>query len=149
MPLRSAGLLLWRRDPALEVLLAHPGGPLHAKRDVWGIPKGLVEPGEDLLAAAYREFTEELGLPVPPGDPVPLGEVVQKGGKVVTAWAIEGDLDVTLLVPGLFEMAWPPRSGRLQSFPEIDRAEWFDLDAARVKMLPAQQPLLDRLMEIV
>lgn len=148
MPARSAGLLLWRRRAGLEVLLAHPGGPLHAKRDVWGIPKGLVEPGEDLLATAYREFAEELGLPVPPGEPLPLGEIVQKGGKVVTAWALEGDLDVTALEPGLFEMVWPPRSGWVQSFPEIDRAEWFDVDAARAKMLPAQQPLLDRLEEI-
>jgi predicted NUDIX family NTP pyrophosphohydrolase len=149
MAVRSAGLLLWRRRTAVEVLLAHPGGPLHAKRDVWGIPKGLVEPGEDLLATAYREFTEELGLPVPPGEPVPLGEVVQKGGKIVTAWALEGDLDVTALDPGLFEMVWPPRSGRLQHFPEIDRAEWFGLDAAREKMLPAQQPLLDRLSDLL
>jgi predicted NUDIX family NTP pyrophosphohydrolase len=149
MPIRSAGLLLWRRRDDLEVLLAHPGGPLHAKRDVWGIPKGLVEPGEDLRAAAYREFTEELGLPVPQGEPVPLGEITQKGGKVVTAWALEGDLDVSTLDPGLFEMVWPPRSGQVQSFPEIDRAEWFDVDAARRKMLPAQQPLLDRLIELL
>ena len=146
---RSAGLLLWRRRTGLEVLLAHPGGPLHARRDVWGIPKGLVEPGEELLTTAYREFTEELGLPVPPGDPVPLGDVVQKGGKVVTAWAIEGDLDVTALDPGLFEMQWPPKSGRVQSFPEIDRAEWFDLAAAHAKMMPAQQPLLDRLTQLM
>jgi predicted NUDIX family NTP pyrophosphohydrolase len=149
MPVRSAGLLLWRRRAGLEVLLAHPGGPLHAKRDVWGIPKGLVEPGEELLDAAYREFTEELGLPVPPGEPVSLGEVVQKGGKVVTAWGLQGDLDVTALDPGLFEMVWPPRSGRVQSFPEIDRAEWFDEVAARQKMLPAQQPLLDRLIDLL
>jgi predicted NUDIX family NTP pyrophosphohydrolase len=121
---------------------------LHARRDVWGIPKGLVEPGEDLLTTAYREFTEELGLPVPPGPPVSLGEIVQKGGKRVTAWAIEGDLDVTAMVPGLFEMVWPPMSGRLQSFPEIDRAEWFAVDVARAKMLPAQLPFLDRLEEL-
>ena len=142
----SAGLLVWRRRPALEVVLAHPGGPLHAKRDVWGIPKGLVEAGEDLLDAAYREFTEELGLAVPAGEPVPIGDVVQKGGKVVTAWAIEGDVDVTALSPGLFEMEWPPRSGRMQRFPEIDRAEWFAVDVARTKMLEAQQPFLDRLV---
>jgi predicted NUDIX family NTP pyrophosphohydrolase len=149
MPVRSAGLLLWRRRTTLEVLLAHPGGPLHAKRDVWGIPKGLVEPGEDLLATAYREFTEELGLPVPPGDPVPLGEVVQRDGKVVTAWALEGDLDVSALDPGLFEMVWPPRSGRVQRFPEIDRAAWFGVEAAREKMMAAQQPLLDRLIDLL
>jgi len=145
---RSAGLLVWRRRPSLEVLLAHPGGPLHAKRDVWGIPKGVPEDGEDLLATAYREFTEELGLPAPSGPPVPIGEIVQKGGKVVTAWAIEGDVDVAALAPGLFEMEWPPRSGRLQRFPEIDRAEWFAVDDARVKLLPAQQPFLDRVEEL-
>ena len=148
MPRRSAGILLWRRTAgSLEVLLAHPGGPLHARKDVWGIPKGLVDAGEELLAAAYREFGEELGTPVPPGDPVPLGEVVQKSGKVVTAWAVEGDLDVSRIEPGLFEMVWPPRSGRVQSFPEMDRAEWFDLPSARVKLTPAQVPFLDRLVE--
>ena len=145
---RSAGLLLWRRRPDVEVLLAHPGGPLHAKRDVWGVPKGMPEGDEDLLTAAYREFEEELGVPVPAGDAVPLGEIVQKGGKVVTAWAIEGDLDVTAIAPGRFEMEWPPRSGRLQRFPEIDRAEWFAVDVARAKILPAQQPFLDRVEEL-
>jgi predicted NUDIX family NTP pyrophosphohydrolase len=142
---RSAGLLLWRRRTGLEVLLAHPGGPLHAHKDVWGIPKGLVEPGEDLMTTAYREFGEEIGLPAPAGDPVPLGEVVQRGGKVVTAWAIEGDLDVTRMQPGLFTMLW---RGRLQQFPEIDRAEWFAVAAARAKMLPAQVPFLNRLEEL-
>jgi predicted NUDIX family NTP pyrophosphohydrolase len=139
---------VWRRRTCLEVLLAHPGGPLHARRDVWGIPKGLPEGDEELLTAAYREFVEELGLPVPAGEPVPLGEIVQKGGKVVTAWAVEGDLDVTAVVPGLFEMVWPPGSGRVQSFPEIDRAEWFAVDVARTKMLPSQLPLLDRLEQL-
>ena len=128
-------------------MLAHPGGPLHARRDVWGIPKGLVEVGEDLLETAYREFTEEIGLPPPPGEAVPIGEVVQKGGKVVTAWAIE--VDLAAMDPGLFTMEWPPRSGVLREFPEIDRAEWFALDAARAKMMPAQLPLLDRLEELL
>jgi predicted NUDIX family NTP pyrophosphohydrolase len=118
---------------------------MHAHKDVWGIPKGLVESGEELLATAYREFTEEIGLPVPPGEPTPLGEVVQKGGKVVTAWAVEGDLDVAEMNPGLFTMLW---HGRMQRFPEIDRAEWFDLATGRAKMLPAQVPFLDRLEEI-
>lgn len=146
MAKRSAGILLWRRRTGLEVLLAHMGGPLHAHKDVWGIPKGLVEPGEDLLTTAYREFGEELGLPVPPGDPVPLGEVVQRSGKVVTAWAVEGDLDVTTIEPGHFTMLW---HGRLQSFPEMDRAEWFDLPRAREKITAAQLPLLDRLLAVV
>jgi predicted NUDIX family NTP pyrophosphohydrolase len=145
---RSAGLLVWRRRASLEVLLAHPGGPLHAKRDVWGIPKGLPEGDEELLTTAYREFEEELGIPAPSGPAVPIGEIVQKGGKVVTAWAIEGDVDVTALSPGLFEMEWPPRSGRMQRFPEIDRAEWFAVDVARTKMLEAQQPFLDRVLEL-
>jgi predicted NUDIX family NTP pyrophosphohydrolase len=149
MPLHSAGILLWRRSPDLQVLLVHPGGPLHARKDVWGIPKGLVEPGEELREAAYREFVEELDLPVPPGQPVPLGDIRQKGGKLVTAWAIEGDLDPTAIVPGLFEMVWPPRSGQIQRFPEIDRAEWFAVAVARGKMLPAQLPFLDRLEEML
>ena len=148
MALRSAGLLVWRRRTALEVLLAHPGGPLHARRDVWGIPKGLIELDEDPLAAAYREFEEELGLPAPTATPVALGEVVQKGGKVVSAWAVEGDVDVSAMQPGLFEMVWPPKSGRVQKFPEIDQAEWFAMAAARAKMMPAQLPLLDRLEEL-
>jgi len=146
MPKRSAGILLWRRRTGIEVLLAHPGGPLHAHKDVWSIPKGEVDRGEDLLAAAYREFTEELGLPVPPGAPLALGEVVQRSGKVVTAWAIEGDLDVTAIEPGHFRMMW---RGRLQSFPEMDRAQWFDLAGVREKMMPAQQPLVDRLVTLL
>lgn len=148
MPKQSAGLLLWRHAPRLEVLLAHPGGPLYARKDegVWTLPKGEPEPGEDLLTAALREFTEELGIEPPPGTPLLLGEVRYQSGKVVTAWALEGDLDVSAVVPGLFEMAW---HGRVQSFPEVDRAEWFDLPTARGKLLPAQRPLLDRLEEVL
>ncbi len=147
MPRRSAGLLLFRRRPALEVLLAHPGGPLFATRDVWGIPKGEYDETEPALAAAYREFAEELGSAPPDGDPLPLGEIRQKGGKLVTAWAVEGDLDPTLVVSNLFTMTWPPRSGRLQEFPEIDRAQWFGVEVARAKILPAQEPFLDRLVD--
>lgn len=138
---------MWRRSPDLQVLLAHPGGPFYARKDdgVWTLPKGEVDEGEDLLTAAYREFQEELGLPAPAGEPVPLGQVRQRSGKIVTAWAIEGDVDVDAVVPGLFEMPW---RGRLQSFPEIDRAAWFGLPAAREKLLTAQHPFLDRLSEL-
>jgi predicted NUDIX family NTP pyrophosphohydrolase len=147
VPPQSAGLLVWRRSPDLQVLLAHPGGPFYARKDdgVWTLPKGEVDEGEDLLTAAYREFQEELGLPAPAGEPVPLGQVRQRSGKIVTAWAMEGDVDVDAVVPGLFEMPW---RGRLQSFPEIDRAAWFGLPAAREKLLTAQHPFLDRLSEL-
>ena len=144
MPKQSGGLLLWRRSPHLEVLLAHPGGPFYARKDdgVWSLPKGEPEPGEDLLTAACREFAEELGLPAPDGPPVPLGEVRYSSGKVVTAWAVEGDLDPDAIQPGLFEMTW---AGRVQTFPEVDRVAWFAPAEGRVKLLPAQCPFLDRL----
>lgn len=144
----SAGLLLYRRTGGgLEVLVAHMGGPLWARRDAgaWTVPKGEPEPGEDLHDAAVREFTEELGLAPPPGVDLLLGEVRQKGGKVVHAWAREGDLDVDLVVPGTFEMEWPPRSGRRQTFPEVDRAAWLPLDRARALVVAAQAEILDRL----
>ena len=150
MPKRSAGLLLWRRGPAgVEVLLGHPGGPLFARKDdgVWTIPKGEYDATEDPLVAAHREFAEEIGVAPPRGDVVPLGEVTQRGGKVVTVWALEGDLDVTSVTSNLFAMEWPPRSGRTQEFPELDRAAWFDLDAARGKAFASQLPFLDRLAE--
>jgi predicted NUDIX family NTP pyrophosphohydrolase len=147
VPKRSAGLLLYRRKASLEVLLVHPGGPFFARKDdgVWSVPKGEYEPDEDPLAAARREFAEELGTAPPDGEPIDLGEITQRAGKIVTAWALEGDLDVAAVVSNTFEMEWPPRSGRTAEFPEVDRAEWFDLDAARVKILAAQQPFLDRL----
>ena len=161
MPTHSAGLLLYRVEPGggtagepdrapgrrLQVLLVHPGGPYWARRDegCWSIPKGEVRDGEDQLAAAEREVAEELGIPAPSGERIPLGEVVQAGGKHVQAWAVAGDLDVSVVESGTFELEWPPRSGRLQSFPEVDRAGWFGLDDAREKILPGQQPLLDRL----
>jgi predicted NUDIX family NTP pyrophosphohydrolase len=146
VPRQSAGLLVWRRSPDLQVLLVHPGGPFYARKDdgVWSLPKGEVEADEDLLAAAYREFEEELGLPAPAGEPLPLGQVRQKSGKTVIAWAVEGEIDVDAVVPGLFEMPW---RGRVQSFPEVDRAGWFDLRAARLKLLAAQHPFLDRLSD--
>lgn len=145
---RSAGLLLWRRGPAgVEVLLGHPGGPLFTRRDdgVWSIPKGEYLDDEQPLAAAYREFTEETGVAPADGDPVPLGEVRLRSGKLVTAWALEGDLDVTAVVSNTFTMQWPPRSGRFAPFPELDRAQWFDLATAHRKISPGQLPLLDRL----
>lgn len=145
---RSAGLLLYRSQlTRIEVLLAHMGGPFWARRDAgaWTIPKGLPEPGEDLEAAARREFTEELGLPVPPGPLHPLGEVRQASGKVVTAWALEADLDPTTIVPGTFEMEWPKGSGHVRAFPEIDRVAWCDLETARHRLVIAQRDLLDRL----
>ena len=152
MPKRSAGLLLWRRTPAgVEVLLGHPGGPLFARKDdgVWTIPKGEYDAAEDPLTAAYREFGEEIGVAPPEGDAVPLGEVTQRGGKVVTVWAQEGDLDVTAVRSNLFAMEWPPRSGRTQEFPELDRAGWFGLAAARDKVFASQVPFLERLAEQV
>lgn len=148
---RSAGLLLFRRaDRGLEVLLGHMGGPFWARRDAgaWTIPKGEPDPGEDLETTARREFAEELGLPVPAGRLHPLGEVRQSSGKVVTAWALEGDVDPDDVVPGTFELEWPPRSGRRQTFPELDRVAWFDLDTARAKVVTAQGVLLDRLEEV-
>ena len=148
---RSAGLLLWRRRDGLEVLLGHPGGPLFAGRDegVWSIPKGEYLPDEEPLAAAYREFAEEIGVAPPDGEPVHLGEVRQRSGKVVTVWAQEGDLDVSEISSNLFTMQWPPRSGRVQEFPELDRAAWLDLETARPKLAPAQVAFLDRLQALV
>src|SRR4051812_19522159 len=148
MPQRSAGILLYRRgEPGLEVLLVHPGGPFFARRDdgAWGIPKGLHEDDEEPLTAARREFAEELGSACPDGPATELGEIRQKNGKRVTAWAIEGDVDADTITSNTFAIEWPPRSGSRQEFPEIDRAGWFTLDAARVKILAAQAPLLDRL----
>ncbi|MDQ6730195.1 MAG: NUDIX domain-containing protein [Actinomycetota bacterium] len=144
----SAGLLLHRRTPdGLEVLLVHPGGPFWARRDAgaWSIPKGETDPGEDPLAAARREFTEELGSAPPGGDAIALGEVCQKSGKRVTAWALAGDLDPATIAGNTFSIEWPPRSGRTQEFPEVDRAQWFGLDAAREKLIGAQAAFLDRL----
>ena len=148
---RSAGILLHRRaaDGRREGLLVHPGGPFWAKKDLgaWSIPKGEYEDGEDPRDAARREFLEELGSPAADGDLVDLGEVRQRGGKVVTAWALEGDIDADAIASNTFTMEWPPRSGTMREFPEVDRAGWFGLDEARERILPAQAPLLDRLAE--
>jgi predicted NUDIX family NTP pyrophosphohydrolase len=144
-------LLYRKRDGALEVLLVHPGGPLWARRDAgaWSVPKGEYEASEDALAAARREFAEEIGVAPPDGQPVALGEVRQKSGKVVAAWALEADLDVASIVSNTFELEWPPRSGRIQEFPEVDRAQWFALLEAGEKINPAQVTLLQRLEELV
>jgi predicted NUDIX family NTP pyrophosphohydrolase len=147
MAARSAGILLHRNLGGLEVLLVHPGGPFWAKKDegAWSIPKGEIEPGQNALAAAEREFREETGQEVPTGERLALGEVVQAGGKRVTAWAVAGDLDPDDLVSNEFEMEWPPRSGDRRSFPEVDRAGWFSLAEANRKINPAQAELLERL----
>ena len=153
MTRRSAGILLHRLagDGTREVLLGHMGGPFWARKDerAWTIPKGEPEPGEDLLATALREFAEELGSALPPVELTPLGEVRQAGGKVVTAWAARGDLDAAAVRSGTFDLQWPPRSGRVQQFPEVDRAAWFTVAQARVKIVAGQVPLLDRLAERV
>ncbi|TKA10459.1 NUDIX domain-containing protein [Actinacidiphila oryziradicis] len=145
---RSAGILLFRGDGAgTEVLLGHMGGPFWAGRDAgaWSVPKGEYEPDEDPCAAARREFEEELGMPPPTGEFLALGSVRQSGGKVVTVWAVESDLDPGLVVPGTFEMEWPKGSGRIHAFPEIDRVEWFVLGRARSKIVVKQRDFLDRL----
>jgi predicted NUDIX family NTP pyrophosphohydrolase len=149
---RSAGILLFRRaDAAVEVLIVHPGGPLWARRDdgAWSIPKGEYEPGEEPLEAARREFEEEIGVPPPDGEALALGEVRLKSGKRVTAWALEGDIDATVIRSNTFAMQWPPRSGRLQEFPEVDRGEWFTPARARVKLNPAQVEFVDRLVDML
>jgi len=153
---RSAGLLLFRtparKSTLLEVLLVHPGGPLWAKKDLgaWSIPKGEYEDDEDPLAAARREFAEELGAPPPETEgvePIELGEVRQKSGKRVIAWALAGDFDADQIASNTFTMEWPPRSGRAHAFPEVDRAQWFRIAEARQRINPAQAELLDRLVQ--
>ena len=143
----SAGLLMYRRSgEGIEVLLVHPGGPFWAKKDegAWSIPKGEIEDGEDPLAAARREFNEELGSPVS-GEFIELAPIRQASGKVVHAWAVESDFDPATLTSGMFSMEWPPRSGRQQHFPEVDRAEWFTIDEATRKINKAQIALLEQL----
>jgi predicted NUDIX family NTP pyrophosphohydrolase len=149
MPRRSAGILLFRGD---EVLLVHPGGPFWAKKDAgaWSIPKGEYEDGDDPRACALREFEEELGTPLPAGTELTeLGEVRQKSGKVITAYAAAGDIDADSITSNTFTIEWPPRSGRTQEFPEVDRAGWFTLEQAREKLNPAQAELLVRLSPLL
>ena len=144
----SAGLILYRqRDGMLEVLLVHPGGPFWQKRDdgAWSIPKGEVADNEVGMDAARREFQEELGEAAPDGDLTALGTVRQTGGKIVHAWAARGDLDVTRSTSNMFVIEWPPRSGKMQEFPEVDRAAWYDPDTARRKLVSAQRAFIDRL----
>ncbi|HEY2859389.1 MAG TPA: NUDIX domain-containing protein [Terracidiphilus sp.] len=151
MTRRSAGLLLYRRrNGALEVFLAHPGGPFWAKKDAgaWTIPKGEYESDEAPLAAAKREFEEETGFRMD-GAFFDLGEITQKSGKIVRAWAVEGDLDPAKLVSNFCEVEWPPRSRKMIEIPEVDRGAWFGLEEAKVKMFAAQLAFLDRLLEIV
>lgn len=142
----SAGILLYRHDGELQVLLAHPGGPFWRGKDAgaWTIPKGEVQEGEEPLAAARREYAEETGHR-PSGEALDLGEARQPGGKRVHTWAMRGDWDPNALVSSTFDMEWPPRSGKTQSFPEIDRAAWFNIEMAREKILPGQAAFLDRL----
>ena len=149
MPRVSAGLLLYRRSPSgLRVLLVHPGGPFWRARDLgaWTIPKGEVVEGEPPLDAARREFTEETGW-VATGEAMPLGHIRQRAGKTVHAWALEGEADTSTLRSNTFEMEWPSGSGTTRAFPEVDRAEWFDLAEARRRILPAQTALLDALVD--
>ncbi|MGB6688783.1 MAG: NUDIX domain-containing protein [Terracidiphilus sp.] len=152
MPKLSSGIVLYRRKKqTIEVFLVHPGGPFWKNKDrgAWSIPKGEYEAGEDPLAAAQREFEEETGTRVPEGQLLPLGEVRQPGGKIVTAWAIEGDCAAEDIRSNLFELEWPPKSGKPQQFPEVDRAGWFGLADARDKLLPGQHVFLDRLAQAV
>lgn len=149
MPKLSAGVLLYReRAGAVDVLIVHPGGPFWARKDegAWSIPKGEYAEGDDSWAAARREFAEELGLPVPEGPPIDFGPVKQPSGKVVTAFAIRADLDISETRSNTFEMEWPRGSGKLREFPEVDRVDWFPVAQARVKLLKGQRVFLDQLM---
>jgi len=151
VPKTSAGVLLYRRAAdGVEVLIGHMGGPFWAKKDAggWSIPKGEYGEGEEAFAVALREFAEELGSPCPAEDFTPLGEV-KANSKTLTVWAAEGDLDASACVSNTFQIEWPPRSGRMQEFPEIDRAEWVGLDVAREKLVKGQLPFLDRLAGVL
>ena len=148
--MQSAGILMYRKKAEVEVLLVHPGGPFFVKKDLgsWSIPKGEYLSGEDPLLVAIREFEEETGAVVN-GEFVPLGSVKQKGGKEVTAWAFEGDLNESEIVSNTFEIEWPPRSGKMSTFPEVDKAGWFTLDQAKLKLNERQAAFLARLEELL
>jgi predicted NUDIX family NTP pyrophosphohydrolase len=149
MPRESAGLLPFReRNDSIEVFLVHPGGPFWAKRSegAWSIPKGELSPGESPTVVALREFEEETGMRPSSNELMPLGSVRQAGGKVVHGWAIKGDFEIDRLRSNTFEMEWPPRSGKVRTFPEVDRAAWFDIDTARQMIIPGQRPLIERLV---
>lgn len=149
MPKRSAALLVYQRSDELEILLVHPGGPFWARKDhgAWSIPKGEYLDPEEPLAAAYREFEEEVGIRPPAGEPMNLGDVRLRSGKVVTCFALEGVVDLKDFRSNTFELVWPRWSGKVQTFPEVDRAEWFSIADARVKLSGGQLPFLDRLAE--
>lgn len=147
----SAGILLYRtRGEEMEIFLVHPGGPFWAKKDegAWSIPKGEYEPGTDALATARREFREETGVDVE-GEFLPLAALKQPSGKVISAWAVEGDLDAPALISNTFTLEWPPKSGKIREFPEVDRGAWFDLPAARMKLQSGQRGFLDQLRELL
>jgi predicted NUDIX family NTP pyrophosphohydrolase len=151
---KSAGLMLYRQaaeGSGIEILLVHPGGPFWRNKDqgAWTVPKGEFDDDEEPLAAAQREFKEELGAPAPPGDYLTLGSIKQKGGKIVHAWAVKADFDPGKLESNTFTCEWPPYSKRMQEFPEVDRAEWFTPEVAKEKILAAQVPLIDGLLEIL
>ncbi|PYS87199.1 MAG: NUDIX hydrolase [Acidobacteria bacterium] len=150
MAKQAAGLLVYRTGEELEVFLVHPGGPFYSKKDdgVWSIPKGLFEADEDPLTAARREFEEETGQKIA-GDFFKLKPITQKGGKIVFAWAVEAEVDAENIVSNTFEMEWPPKSGKMREFPEVDRGAWFDVDTAKRKINPAQAALVDELISRV
>jgi predicted NUDIX family NTP pyrophosphohydrolase len=148
MPKTSAGIILFRKKEKIEFLLVHPGGPFFAKKDegVWSIPKGENDNGDELLSVAKREFKEETGFDAPAGEYIPLGTVTQKNGKEVHAWGVEGEIDAEDITSNTIMIDWPPRSGKQMEIPEVDKAGFFDLEAAKNKVNPAQIPLLERLL---
>lgn len=151
MAKKSAGLILYRiKDDVIEILLVHPGGPFWQKKDLgsWSIPKGEVEDGEEMLKAAFRETEEETGVNFEGNHPLTLNPVKQKSGKIIYAFALKADVNVGNIKSNLFEMEWPPRSGKKQSFPEVDRAEWFPIEEAKKKIVPGQIPIIEQLEQI-